>query len=174
MLARQVVLLTPQNSSHPQSLLSRQHNVRISPLFATLIDLPASAANKRLTSNLNPLDATLTKNTGALDFFDSLTFRSFNSLTIFRPVFSIAYALFQVTYPVSPLLATLMKTAGCIPTIPILELSLLRSTLNVASTLRPSDVPTVPSPVPNRTDDSTPLHVHPLCAMLRFPRWRSS
>jgi hypothetical protein len=66
------------------------------------------------------------------------------------------------------------ETAGCIPTIPILELSLLRSTLNVASTLRPSDVPTVPSPVPNRTDDSTPLHVHPLCAMLRFPRWRSS
>ena len=39
----------------------------------------------------------------------------------FSALFSRAYALFQVTYPVSPLLATLTKTAGCIPTIPILE-----------------------------------------------------
>ena len=31
------------------------------------------------------------------------------------------YALFQVPYPVTPLLATLTKTAGCIPAIPILE-----------------------------------------------------
>src|SRR5580693_562959 len=38
----------------------------------------------------------------------------------FSALFSRAYALFQVTYPVSPLLATLTKTAGCIPTIPIL------------------------------------------------------
>jgi len=33
----------------------------ISPLTATLMDLPASVANKRLTSRLNPLDATFTK-----------------------------------------------------------------------------------------------------------------
>jgi hypothetical protein len=43
--------------------------------------------------------------------------------TIFRPMFSIAYTLFQVTYPVTPLLATLTKTAGCTPKIPILELT---------------------------------------------------
>ncbi len=37
--------------------------------------------------------------------------------------------LFQVPYPVSPFLATLAKTAGCIPTIPILELAARHSTL---------------------------------------------
>src|SRR6266851_4148429 len=36
----------------------------LSPLAATLMDPPASVANKRLTVWLNPLDATLTKNTG--------------------------------------------------------------------------------------------------------------
>ena len=37
-----------------------------------------------------------------------------------NPLFSIGCALFQVPHPVSSLLATLTKTAGCIPTIPIL------------------------------------------------------
>jgi len=36
----------------------------LSPLAATLVNLPASAANKRLTSQLSPLDATLTKTRG--------------------------------------------------------------------------------------------------------------
>src|SRR6266851_7330777 len=36
----------------------------LSPLDATLMDLPASVANKGLTAWLNPLDATLTKNRG--------------------------------------------------------------------------------------------------------------
>jgi hypothetical protein len=36
----------------------------LSPLSATLMGLPASVANKRLTAQLNPLDATLTKNRG--------------------------------------------------------------------------------------------------------------
>src|SRR6266446_6462427 len=49
--------LIPSESSAPTQLLSRQHFVRISPLAATLMDLPASVANKRLT-------ATLTKNRG--------------------------------------------------------------------------------------------------------------
>ena len=43
-----------------------------------------------------------------------------------NPLFSLRYALFQVPYPVTPLFATLTKTAGCIPTIPILELNPLR------------------------------------------------
>src|SRR6266404_4398698 len=60
----QVVLLTPPKSSHPIQLLSCQHFVRVSPLTATLMDLPASVANKRLTAELTPLDATLTKNRG--------------------------------------------------------------------------------------------------------------
>src|SRR5260370_8916721 len=45
-------------------LLSRRQPASISPLAATLMDLPASVANKRLTAELNPLDATLTKNQG--------------------------------------------------------------------------------------------------------------
>src|SRR6266446_3769892 len=56
--------LIPSESSAPTQLLSRQHFVRISPLAATLMDLPASVANKRLTAELSPLAATLTKNRG--------------------------------------------------------------------------------------------------------------
>src|SRR6266481_1068835 len=39
----------------------------------------------------------------------------------FRPLLSTASTLFQVPYPVTPLLGTHTKTAGCVPTIPILE-----------------------------------------------------
>jgi len=38
-----------------------------------------------------------------------------------HPFKSAAYALFQVPYPINPLFATLTKTAGCTPTIPILK-----------------------------------------------------
>jgi hypothetical protein len=62
--ARQVVLLTAPKSSHPKPLPSRQPFVPINPLAATLMDVPASVANKRLTFWPNPLDATLTKNKG--------------------------------------------------------------------------------------------------------------
>ena len=48
--------LFPSTDSLPTTALS--------PLDATLTDLPASVANKRLTVRLNPLDATLTKNGG--------------------------------------------------------------------------------------------------------------
>jgi len=64
MASRCAVILTPSRSSHPTQLLSRQHSAPISPLTATLMDLPASVANKRLTRLLSPLAATLTKNTG--------------------------------------------------------------------------------------------------------------
>src|SRR3989441_11014296 len=37
-------------------------------------------------------------------------------------MFSIACALFHFRYPVRPVFATLTKTAGCVPTIPNLEL----------------------------------------------------
>jgi hypothetical protein len=58
------VLLTPPKSSYPSQLLSRQQPGPVSPLAATLMDLPASVANKRLTVRVSPLDATLTKNRG--------------------------------------------------------------------------------------------------------------
>src|SRR2546427_8427336 len=63
MLVRHAVLLTPSNSSRPFQLLSRQRLAFLNPLAATLMDFPASVANKRLTAGLSPLDATLTKNT---------------------------------------------------------------------------------------------------------------
>src|SRR5258708_17257584 len=50
--------------AHPTQLLSRQHIVRVSSLDATLMSFIVYVANKRLTVRLNPLDATLTKNTG--------------------------------------------------------------------------------------------------------------
>src|SRR5260370_28940587 len=40
----------------------------LSPLSATLMHLPASVANKRLTAGLNPLAATLTRNVGGTSF----------------------------------------------------------------------------------------------------------
>ncbi len=46
---------------HPTPLLFRPHLVRLSPLPATLRGHPASVANKRLTTGLTLLDATLTK-----------------------------------------------------------------------------------------------------------------
>src|SRR6266446_1150497 len=61
MRARHAVLLTPSKSSAPTQLLSREHFVRVSPLAATLIDLPASVANNRLTGDLSPLAATASK-----------------------------------------------------------------------------------------------------------------
>src|SRR5882672_1449480 len=60
----QLVLLTPPKSSHPTSLLYRQQPTPISPLAATLMGLPASVANKRLTRSLSSLDSALTKNRG--------------------------------------------------------------------------------------------------------------
>ena len=51
----------PDAFATPLRLLS---TVALSPLAATLMDLPASVANKRLTFRLSPLDATLTKNQG--------------------------------------------------------------------------------------------------------------
>src|SRR6266403_2128779 len=62
--ARRVVLPTPSEPLHPTQLLSRQQSVSVSPLAATLMNLLASVANKRLTARLNPLAATLTKNRG--------------------------------------------------------------------------------------------------------------
>src|SRR5216684_4411209 len=48
--------------------------------------------------------------------------RSRPSVFEFPFLFSSGYALFHFPYPVSPVFATLTKTAGCVPTIPILEL----------------------------------------------------
>src|SRR5712691_2552756 len=62
MRPRPAVLPTPTSSSHLSPLLSRQQLPPLTPLAATLMDFPASVANKRLTTGLSPLAATLTEN----------------------------------------------------------------------------------------------------------------
>src|SRR5216684_6627326 len=51
----------------------------------------------------------------------------------FRPFLSYTSALFHFPYPLSPLLATHTKTAGCVPTIPILNPALTHLTLPPSS-----------------------------------------
>jgi len=98
MLTCQAVLLTPPNFCHPRPLLSRQQSIGISPLSATLMDLPASVVNKRVTARLNPLDATLTKNTGGTSF-QPKTFLSSRptsaDIPTFKPVLVIAFLSFH-------------------------------------------------------------------------------
>jgi len=66
------------------------HSSSLSPLDATLMDLPASVANKRLTAKLSPLDATLTKTRGGgilpgtCQLADVSTFRPFPIPFAFR------------------------------------------------------------------------------------------
>src|SRR5260370_4551831 len=52
-----------------------------------------------------------------------LTSRSRCKVLNFRSLFPSVYALFHFPYPVSPVFATLAKTAGCVPTIPALVLT---------------------------------------------------
>jgi hypothetical protein len=84
--------------------------IPLNPLDATLMCLPASVANKRLTPQLNHLDATLTKNRGYLLQAKSFSLSSPRRLFLSLP--PILRILFQVPYPVSPLFATLTKTPG--------------------------------------------------------------
>ncbi len=53
-----------ENPVTATSLHSVLTPIALSPLAATLMELPASVANKGLTVWLSPLDATLTKNMG--------------------------------------------------------------------------------------------------------------
>src|SRR5713101_8320324 len=94
MLARQVVLLTSSESFHPSQLPSRQQSTAVNPLAATLMDLPASVANKRLTAELSPLAATLTKNKGVeAPPFDVSTFRR-SDVPTFQRTLQTLFSLF--------------------------------------------------------------------------------
>jgi hypothetical protein len=84
----------PPKARHTRALLHRQHLAPLSPLAATLMDHPASVANKRLTANLTPLDATLTKNRGE---GCTLSFTPFHQIPA-APVFSFTYKL-PIFYP---------------------------------------------------------------------------
>src|SRR5580704_3929808 len=80
---------TPSNSSHPWPLLSRQHHDTVSPLAATLMNLPASVANKRLTAKLTPLDATLTKNRGGGAVYPFLSGHQIPVTTLFSTTYKL-------------------------------------------------------------------------------------
>jgi hypothetical protein len=56
--------LLPFRAQPDSPLLSCKQIVPLTPLAATLMEFPASVANKRLTIELTPLAATLTKNIG--------------------------------------------------------------------------------------------------------------
>jgi hypothetical protein len=61
MLARRAVLLIPPRPPVPPQLPLYKTSLPLSPLESTLLRLSPSADSKRLTKNLNPLAATLTK-----------------------------------------------------------------------------------------------------------------
>jgi len=84
----------PPKARDTRALLHRRHPAPLSPLAATLMDLPASVAYKRLTENLTPLDATLTKNRGE---GCTLSFTPFHQIPA-APVFSFTYKL-PIFYP---------------------------------------------------------------------------
>ncbi len=101
-------------------------NGPVSPLAATLMDLPASVANKRLTAWLSPLAATLTKNRRG---GGAMVLPGRTSIRVRCP-------------DLSPLFATLTKTAGCGPKIPMLEGGVLPTFKR--STFKPSNDHLVP------------------------------
>jgi hypothetical protein len=68
----------------------RPEQRRVSLLAATPTDLPSSAASKRLTENLTPLDATLTKNRGEghSQRFNVSTFKRSNGVSALCSLFA--------------------------------------------------------------------------------------
>ncbi len=140
MPARQAVLPTPSEFSALHQLLSCQHFVQISLLAATLMDLTASVANKRLTAKLTLLDATLTKKQGVGPRLAHPTRMRFQSPPAAKEsthgsdhvgkdsslASLFCHSLHQECFTTllqskGPTLS--LKIAGCHPTIPILELT---------------------------------------------------
>ena len=104
----------------------------LSPLAATLMDLRASVANKRLTAWLSPLDATLTKNRGyplqakylSLSFriqtFGPSDQRMLQRVSESSPLFSSSYRLTYTTGAAQlfwnqSLVHTFHRDGGCTP-----------------------------------------------------------
>ena len=127
MRPRPAVLPTPTSSSHLSPLLSRQQLPPLTPLAATLMDCPASVANKRLTTGLSPLDATLTENRGEGGVIvnqhppelDVWTFRRSDVAAFqrtFHSLFSLfAQRVFHNSFAFTGIRALFLKTAGVYP-----------------------------------------------------------
>jgi len=105
--------------SDTKPLLSRHRFASISHLDATLTDLPASVANKRLTVLLSPLDATLTINTGvgipSARLPRRSTFRRLDVPTIPYPPKSLPLNLFADPHPLNLYATILYKNSGGAP-----------------------------------------------------------
>ena len=120
MCPRHAVLLIPPKSSHPSQFRSRQLSAPVTSLAATLMNLPASVANKRLAAGLTSLDATLTKKRGGGPCSEVRACQRCNAPFIhsFRSLRKECF-----TTPFDSQGSTLfLKTAGCTPTLPFLEL----------------------------------------------------
>jgi hypothetical protein len=123
---------TPSNSSHPRPLLSRQHRAPASPLAATLMDLPASVANKRLTAKLTPLAATLTRNRGVGVSIIFSTATKFQSPLYFQSLTNCPFSI--------PFVLTFIHVmGGCtpLPNIPTFEPANLSTHLRFLTSLPP-------------------------------------
>ncbi len=111
MSAFQSLLLTTATGSLTTRPLGCTDPIRVtttpplSPLAATLTDLPASVANKRLTAWLSLLDATLTKKRGGGAFSANTALRQGEGKPGIPKGRSLrAYPLFPIHYPLSMLL----------------------------------------------------------------------
>jgi len=112
----EIPTLSESVAHHPRRPLA---TIGLSSLAATLTSLPASVANKRLTARLNPLDATLTKNTGvgipAARLPRCSTFRRLDVPTILYPPKSLPLNLFADPHPLNLYATILYKNSGGAP-----------------------------------------------------------
>src|SRR5712664_1943647 len=143
----------------------------VSSLDATLMSSLVYVANKRLTVGLNPLDATLTKNTGEGGPF----FPFWNSPLVSHPCIQALsfHALTHCPFCNSSLFTHMHVMVGCAP----LTTPAARSFTTINSR-RSCDFPRATShqspvtgshpPVPNCTDGHTLQRVYTPCAILPF------
>ena len=148
MLARQVVLLTSSEFFHRTQLPSRQQSTAVNPLAATLMDFPASVANRRLTPGLSPLDATLTKKQGGVGSVIVNQLALFSDVqTCFQPSF-VLNCFHTLSFSVS------CNSFACLPAVAGHSYENCRvCTNNFHSGTQPGDLP---------RSKSAPLHLPPV------------
>jgi len=149
----------------------------LSPLDATLIVLPASVANKRLTVELNLLDATLTKNRGvgappaALRHSDSYPCKRFKRVSNLSPVFSYSCSTHRLNGTRTSLFqstsyALFSSRRGVPPPV----LAIFSGSLSRPSPVTSHQSRALPPPVHNSTVDYTLPHVYCPRGILPSPR----
>ena len=144
--------LSPRHDENPATVRPELRSV--TPLAATLMDLPASVANKRLTGNLSPLDATLTKKTGVGSPLCFSTFQRSNVQTCndLRPN-SFHFTSLAAPHPLTPIESHPYKNHRGAPPIFSVTVSylfaLLDQTGRVYTNISHSGTPRSSPPLPN-------------------------